>query len=269
MTETLQNPNPGNPAGESLEETLKRIEDLALEQGRQIKWFSDWTVLFSPIEDVTDAFVNKRVDEFNGKPDEIINIIKGRRERLSLSSGITNQIVSICQQILAFGAAGVALTVGFIDKIKQFSILVQKSLAVVGILYTELVFLSLLVLIWYMLQARFRYPSLYFEKIGNAWPFFYYATITPVTRAPIQTAGQRFAAAVSYAVDFAGFTEKVLKEEPKQRVRAELQQYFLLMSYQAYVHQFSLRLASMFTYGFVGAVGTAVILFAALFGGLL
>jgi hypothetical protein len=267
MTEAPQ--NPVGAAGDDLEATLGRIERLRLEQSRQIGWFSDWTVLFRPIEAVTDEFVNKSIEKFSGKYEDLINIIKGRRERLSLSSGITNQIIGICQQILAFGAAGVALTVGFIDKIKQFSVLVQKSLAIVGIFYSELVFMSLLVLIWYMLQARFRYPSLYFENIGNAWPFFYYATITPVTRAPIQTARQRFAASATYAIDFANFTEEVLNEDPKGRLRAELQQYFLLMSYQAYVHQFSLRLASIFTYGLIGAVSTALILFAALFGGLL
>jgi hypothetical protein len=167
------------------------------------------------------------IAEYAGDADALSNVIKARRERLSLSSGITDQIVGICQQILAFGAAGIALTVGFIDKIKQLSVAVQKLLAIIGIFYSELVVLSLLVLLWYMLQARFRYPSLYFENIGNAWPFFYYATIAPVARAPIQTAGQRFAASVTYAKDFASFSEKVLKEAPKERLRAELQQYFL------------------------------------------
>lgn len=267
MVETQQ--KPPRPAGDDLQATIRKIEGLAREQSRQIKWFSDWTVKFEPIEAEADKLVKQLIEEFSGKLDDLINVIKGRRERLSLSSGITNQIVSICQQILAFGAAGIALTVGFIDKIRQLSVAVQKSLAIIGVFYSELVLLSLVVLLWYMLQARFRYPSLYFENIGNAWPFFYYATITPVTRAPIQTADQRFAASVAYAKDFLNFTEKVLKEEPKERLRAELQQYFLLMSYQAYVHQFSLRLASIFIYGFTGAVCTAVIMFAAFYGGLL
>jgi hypothetical protein len=267
MAETQQ--TRADPAGDDLQATVGKIEQLAKEQSRQIRWYSDWTVKFEPIEAEADEFARRRIEEFSGKPEDLIGVIKGRREHLSLSSGITNQIVSICQQILAFGAAGLALTVGFIDKIRQFSIPVQKSLAIVGLFYSELVLLSLVVLLWYMLQARFRYPSLYFDNIGNAWPFFYYATITPVARAPIQTARQRLAASVAYAKDFANFTEKVMKEQPKERLRAELQQYFLLMSYQAYVHQFSLRLASIFVYGFTGAVCTAVIMFAALFGGLL
>jgi|SRR5579885_756263 len=260
---------PASPSGADLQAAVRRMEELAKEQSGRIKWFSDWTVKFQPIDAEADKFVKQLIDQFSGKPDDLINNIKGRRERLSLSSGITNQIVSICQQILAFGAAGIALTVGFIDKIRQLTVGVQKSLAIIGIFYSELVILSLVVLLWYMLQARFRYPFLYFDNIGNAWPFFYYATITPVTRAPIQTAEQRFAASVAYAKDFASFSEKVLREAPKERLRAELQQYFLLMSYQAYVHQFSLGLASIFIYGFTGAVSTAGIMFAALLGGLL
>jgi hypothetical protein len=216
MVETPQ--NPAHPGGADLQATIRKIEELAKAQLPKIKPLSDWTAKFEPIEVETDKFVRQLIEEFPGKSDELISIIKGRRERLSLSSGITSQIVSICQQ---------------------------------------------------MLQARFRYPSLYFENIGNAWPFFYYATITPVARAPIQSASQRFVAAAAYAKDFASFSERVLKEEPKERLRAELQQYFLLMSYQGYVHQFSLRLASIFIYGFTGAVCTAVLMFVAFGGGLL
>lgn len=267
MAETQQ--NPAHSGGADLQATIRKIEELAKAQLSEIRPLSDWTAKFEPIEVETDKFVRQLIEEFPGRSDDLISIIKGRRERLSLSSGITSQIVSICQQILAFGAAGLALSVGFIDKIRQLSVPIQKSLAIIGIFYSELVLLSLVVLLWYMLQARFRYPSLYFENIGNAWPFFYYATITPVARAPIQTASQRFVAAAAYAKDFASFSEKVLKEEPKERLRAELQQYFLLMSYQGYVHQFSLRLASIFIYGFTGAVCTAALMFVAFGGGLL
>ena len=252
----------------NLDQTLHAIEDLAAEEGHQVRTFSAWTSHFERIEAITDNYVNTRLGTVNPEEvDDLVDRIKARREKLSLSTGVTSQIVSICQQILAFGAAGVALTVGFIDKIRQFSIIVQKSLAIIGIFYSELMILSLLVLVWYMLQARFRYPSLYLDKIGNAWPFFYYASITPVCRAPVQTPQQRFRAATKYAGDFASFTNRVLSENPTERLRAELQQYFLLMSYQAYNHQFGLRLANLFTYGFVGALGTAAILFGLLFGG--
>jgi len=260
---------PVKEASDSFQSFVADIERLAIEQSRKITFFSDWPELFKPIEDITNKFVTKRIAEYNGDCDGLISEIKSRRERLSLSTGITDQIVGICQQILSFGAAGLALTIGFIDKIKQFSVPVQKALAIVGIFYFELVLLSLLVLIWYMLQARFRYPSIYFKKIGNAWPFFYYASITAVARGPIQTTSQRFEAAVAYAGDLARFTEKLFMEDVKLELRAELQQYFLLISYQGYVHQFSLRLASIFTYGFVAALVTLLLMFGGLAGGIL
>jgi hypothetical protein len=252
----------------SLESLEANIAKLAAEQSRKISLFSLWQDLFTPIEDLTDAFIDQRIaahTDSNG----LIDTIKSRRDRLSLSTGITDQIVGICQQILSFGAAGLALTIGFIDKIKQFSVPVQKWLAVVGIFYFELVILSLIVLILYMLQARFRYPFIYFRKIGNAWPFFYYSSITPVPRSPLQTRKQRFDSAVAYSNDFARFTDRLFTEDIKAKLRVELQQYFLLMSYQAYVHQFSLRLASVFTYGFVAAVATLLIMAGCLLGGAL
>lgn len=250
-----------------MDATLAQIEKEAEAQVGRIGPLSDWTKSFKTIEARVDEFVTQQIDTFSGDVDSISKLIKDRRERLSLSSGITTQIVNICQQVLAFGAAGVALIAGFGDKIRQFSIPVQKSFAIAGIFYLELIFLSLVVLLWYMLQARFRYPSLYFDRIGNAWPFFYYATVTQVRRRPIQGPRARFAASVTYATDFLKFTDTVLSEKPKERLRTELQQYFLLMSYQAYVHQFSLRLANMFIYGFTGAICTAAILFVALYGG--
>jgi hypothetical protein len=249
---------------------VSAIEREATSSIGRIRCFSDWMQSFTPIEQIVDTFISGSLANLkDDAAEKLIAITKDRRQRLPLSTGITDQIVGICQQILTFGAAGVALTVGFADKLKQFSVMTQKMLAIVGIFYTELVAISLLVLIWYLLQARFRYPSVYFEKIGNAWPFFYYASITPVARAPIQCSRQRFKSAVAYASDFIRFADRFSKETAQDRLRTELQQYFLLMSFQAYVNQFSLRLANLFMYGFFGAMLTAFILLAAVLGGLL
>ena len=256
MANSTQSPT---PAKSPLEETLDKIKKPEQDKVSKVGWFSDWTESFKDIEQQADEFFRKQIQDVpEANLKDLIELVKNRRERLSLSSGITSQIVGICQQLLAFGAAGLALTIGFIDKIRQFSIPVQKYLALVGIFYFELVLVSLLVLTLYTLQARFRYPSIYFDKIGNAWPFFYYATITPVPRFPLQTSRHRFKASAEYAKDLLKFADDVLKEDPRERLQLELQQYFLLMSYQAYVHQFSLRLARLFMYGFAGALVTAV-----------
>jgi hypothetical protein len=74
---------------------------------------------------------------------------------------------------------------------------------------------------------------------------------------------------VAYANDLAKFTDKLLAEDIKSQLRTELQQYFTLVSYQAYVHRFSLRLASIFTYGFASAVATLLVMVCGLLGGVL
>jgi hypothetical protein len=101
---------------------------------------------------------------------------------------------------------------------------------------------------------------LYFRNIGNAKPYFYYASISPVPRRPIQFAKARFAASSSYAADLVTFTRSSFTETEKQQLRNEFQQYFLLMAYSAYVQQFSQRLTNLFFYGFVGAVASASVM---------
>jgi hypothetical protein len=265
------------PATASLREpdnTLAEIEKLGTAVSTKLKLWSrpDWEHVFVSVEQKASEYVDTLITSSVG-PDAVaekppppptadfIEVIKGRREKLALTSSTTDQIVGICKQILAFGVAGLALSVGFSDKIHSFSIPVQKLIVLGGVFYVELVLLSLVVLIWYLLQAHFRYPFLYFEKIGNAWPYFYYSSISrTVNRSPIQTARTRVEAGTSFAKDFVKFSEACLKETPEQRLRAELQQYFLLVSYQGYVQQFALRLANIFFYGFVGAaVSTALI----------
>jgi hypothetical protein len=123
-------------AAGSLESLEANIAKLAAEQSHKIGLFSRWQELFKSIEDTVDQFIKGSIAAFNNEDcDALIELIKSRRERLSLSSGISDQIVGICQQILSFGAAGLALTIGFIDKIKQFSVPVQKVLVIVGIFY--------------------------------------------------------------------------------------------------------------------------------------
>lgn len=257
----------------TVDEVLGDIQALSANASSKLSMWRrpDWRTVFSTIEGKADSYVetliasavgaDEKVSETATKSSALIDVIKGRREKLALTSSTTDQIVGICKQILAFGAAGLALSVGFSDKIHTFSVPIQKAIVLTGILYVELVVLSLVVLMWYLLQAHFRYPFLYFQKIGNAWPFFYYASIShEVNRSPVQSKKARLRAGALYAEDFVKFSDRCLKETPKQRLRAELQQYFLLMSYQGYVQQFALRFANLFIYGLVGATfSTALI----------
>jgi hypothetical protein len=223
---------------------------------------SDYRPKLPPIDDATDASISSLL---SGLPqesrDEILARIRERRDKLTLSSDITNQVISVCGTLLGFGAAGVGLSVGFADKIRQLPVLAQKIIVAAGIVYLELAIVSLIVLVIYMIQARFRYPFLYLQKIGNTWPFFYYATISPeISRAPIQTSTQLLSAARYYADDFVTFTKKAIAETSEDQLRNELQQYYLLIAYQGYVNQFSLRLTNFFFYGLIASISAGLLL---------
>jgi hypothetical protein len=214
------------------------------------------------IERLVDPMIDAMLQTLNDeKQKALLELIKKRRAGLSLSSSTKTEIVGICKQILAFGAAGIGLSIGFSDKFSAAAPQMQKTIVVGGIFYTEIMLVSLIVMILYTMQARFRYPYLYFDKIGNAWPYFYYASISEGTpRWPWHLKSQLVKGGKLYAEDYLHFAHRVVSEDTTGELRAELQQYFLLVSYQGYAHQFSLRLVNTFFYGFAGAFVTLLVL---------
>jgi len=261
-------PAPPSPTDQIVNAAIIQIETAANTGRQQLSWVSinGWKNYLPGIDRAaSDAVDNLLNTTLRGKDDTVKNaileVVKDRKGKIPLSTGITDQIIGICQSLLSFGAGGLALSLAFIDKASKLSVPVQKYLAIAGIFYVELVIVSVLTLILYMLQARFRFPFLYFSKIGNAWPWFYYASINPdVPRDAVQFARKRLKANELYAQDFIKFTRRVLEEDYAQRLRSEIQQYFLLVSYQGYINQFSLRLANLFMYGFVGAFIAALLM---------
>jgi hypothetical protein len=120
---------------------------------------------------------------------------------------------------------------------------------------------------------------LYFSRIGNALPYFYYRAISPDTpRTIFQTAEEKMLSAKLYAKDLKSFVQYMvpppvpvgqdasqetesLKADRKRRIaRDDLQQYFLLLSYQGYVNQYEVRMNNQFLYGLIAsAIATLVL----------
>lgn len=213
--------------------------------------FSAWLGHVPQIDSITDQRITELVTGLDdSKSREIIARIQARVGRLSLKTAVTQEVVGISKQLLAFGAAGLGLVLAFVGNAQHVPIFAQKFLAIVGILYVELLAVSIVVLLLYLAQARFRYPFLYFDKIGNAAPFFYYSAVSnDISRSPVQLARARLVAVTRYAQDFARFAGEIVGESTQGELRAELQQYFLLLEYQGYVHQFGIRLTNLFLYG--------------------
>src|SRR4051812_38217699 len=76
------------------------------------------------LEERTDLYVSAVIDQIpEAKRGPLIQLIRKRRSALFLNSGITSEIVGICKQILSFGAAGLALSLGFADRLRYMSTL--------------------------------------------------------------------------------------------------------------------------------------------------
>lgn len=256
--------NNSDAAPKSLESVLAEIEAKFASLSEQPALRHDGASIYlRGVEDIVDPYINGILADLpdNKKTSDLIELVRKRRSVLFLSSGMKPEIVGICKQVLSFGVAGLALSLGFADKFRYLPPAVQKAVIIGGIFYIDMLILSLLVLILYTMQARFRYPFLYFFRIGNTWPAFYYGSISSdVPRSAIQTLRQHLKGATRYAQDFVRFTHKLIHETEQETLRTELQQYFLLLAYSGYVHQFSLRLGNLFVYGIAWSLCTSVAL---------
>lgn len=227
------------------------------------------------IDTQCDARIDKMVDDFaTNKTPEQLEAYKARisdyRKSLPLSTGITQPIIGICRQILGFGAAGVALTIGFWKNISEIELLYRMYITIAGIYYLQLMIIAMFVLILYVLQARFRYPFLQFVKIGNSWPFFYYASISKKTKYSVfQRKKDYLSANENYGIDLLRFVNKATRDDTKELIKLELKQFFLLVSLQGYLNQHSLRLANSFIYGFASAtIALLIVVLTIIYGSL-
>jgi hypothetical protein len=222
--------------------------------------------------------------------EELLTTIRARRGLLSVGAAYGNEVVATAKQILAFGGAGIGLAAAFLQRLTEVPPEILKVVAVVALFYGNLVLLSLYIIFSFAWQARFRYPFLYFSRIGNTVPFFYYQAISPDTpRSMFQSGPEKELSAKLYASDFVRFVryhvpgltasqngnpdstggtsskDSALLEAKRLIVRDEIQQYFLILSYQGYVNQYEVRMNNDFLYGLIGATVAAIALGAVMF----
>jgi hypothetical protein len=245
----------------------------------------DHIVALNEIEDSTNSEIERLLQTLPKKElDELLTTIRARRGLLSVGAAYGNEVIATAKQILAFGGAGIGLAAAFLQKLTEVPPSILKGVALVALFYGNLILLSLYIIFSFAWQARFRYPFLYFTRIGNTVPFFYYQAISPDTpRSMFQSGATKETAARLYAADFVRFvrhhiptlisgqdvtgqivdtsTKESARLEAKRRVvRDEIQQYFLILSYQGYINQYEVRMNNDFLYGLIGATVGAVAL---------
>src|ERR1700687_1291018 len=124
--------------------------------------------------------------------EELLKTVRDRRGLVSVDAAYGNEIISISKQILSFGGAGIGLAAAFSHNLAELPVFIVKSMGVAILFYANLIGLSLFTIFGFIWQSRFRYPFLYFRRIGNTVPFFYYQAISPETpRSIFQTAAEK------------------------------------------------------------------------------
>lgn len=204
--------------------------------------------------------------------DCLLEVLRARRGSLATGAAYNNEIISISKQILAFGGAGLGIVAAFAKSLSDLPSAILKPLALLSLFYVDLTILSLFTIIQFVWLTRIRYPFLYLQRIGNTVPYFYYRTISPeVPRHLILTADEKVRSIELYAADLVRFIRYHLPQRTdgapnppdnhdaglklkRRELQDELQQYFLLISYQGYVNQFEVRMNNCFLYGLIASI---------------
>ena len=183
-------------------------------------------------------------------------IVQRRSLGAGKASSADENLIKTCQYLLGFSLAALTFLLTFGQRIATLPVAVAKILVALGLAFVLVLLASVVILVLHTMQNRYRYPFLYFERIGNPWCWFYYGCISPETpRSPFDWPERlRFKPAKYYAEDFARFAANTVNESKEEALRADLQHYFLLMSFQGYSLQFELRTQNIFVYG----VGSAL-----------
>jgi hypothetical protein len=231
---------------------------------------SYWADLQREQEMETEQLIEKQLNRFDvGTEDgkkrlkEFVDRLADRRKNLHINPEFTPQVVGVCQQILAFGMAGLGLIVAFWSRLTGLTPFWQALAKAAFLVSLNLTAIAFTVLLWFFVQARSRYPFLFLERFGNAKPFFYYETLSRRwSYSPISSRRGIAKANLQYLSDLAAFTETMVDEDESllKRARYELQQYFLLIAYQGYLDQYEMQLEHIFLYGSTaGLLAAAVV----------
>jgi hypothetical protein len=236
------------------------------EARERVRKRSDLKVFYQEVDKQTDDCMVKLLNGVDHA--EVIRSIHARVNELrEMGAGqqdphIDEPLVRSCQYLLGFSVASLTFLILFSQRLAGLPTMLAKVLIVAGLAFSMLLVTSLVVLIVHVMQGRFRYPFLFLDRSGNPWNWFYYGSISPET--PFGFLGLRrwrVSGVTAYATDLTRFSARIIQEPPEGALRADIQHLFLLMSYQAHNHQFSVQLANMFVYGVATSlIGTVLLI---------
>lgn len=233
------------------------------------------------IESEVESSINNLLESLDDEEKiKLLKLIQERRKLIDVNPAFKNEVTGISKQILTFGGAGLALGAAFYKEIAALPPIMLKIVGFASLFYFDLVLLSLFTLFIFLWQSRFRYPFLYLQKVGNTKPYFYYRAISEETPYELfQSAKRKLMAIGLFGSDLKEFTEYLIssikkdpaneqndKDKYKDQVttavlKDELQQYFLLISYQGYINQYEISITHYFMYGMLGSILATIILY--------
>jgi hypothetical protein len=234
---------------ETAEEILEKIDRSLQEDCASIGELND---LEQEVSEYIDQGIQDLCDEGENL-EEMRKEIADRRDRLDLTSGITDEIIGISKRVLGFGVAGGGLVLAFYGNV-GVNIYQNQYLISLAVFLSEISLSSLIVLIMHIYYQRYRYPFLRSREIGNAWQYYYYSALEDESIRHIAKMPSSDKEMMQYMKNYIKFFDRIKSESEKQKLRGEIQQYFLLLYYQAYSNQFTIRLTNTFIYGFTASL---------------
>ena len=199
--------------------------------------------------DRVDAALQELVRQLRARPaEELAALRKDVKEmidfvtrRSDAADGERFKYLQSSLQVIGFILVIFGLALSGLDKTTAWSPIVLASLVSVGFALVVAGLGSLVIVVMYFAQARFRYPFVYYSQLGNSWRWFYYGNVDPETPEGEffyrnRDYQQRYARA--YATDLERYLSRYIRDPLPEQIISDLRQLFLLIEHDRYKQRF-------------------------------
>jgi len=215
----------------------KKCQEGNVEVSRLTDEISD---ILKQVEDLGDAERSRKNNDIKG----MINYYNGLTDKIE---DRRVRINNFSLQILAVSLAALVVMITS-DKLKTDSDMELIMFGGAIVILVTFVISSLCTSFLFIRQGSFRYPFLKMKGLGtNQWKWFYYGNeeVQKINRNAIWPAEEAGKTHIPYLKGLKYFVESYKAESPKEEIRNNIQQLYLLQVHNYYKNKFYLQLTKV------------------------
>jgi hypothetical protein len=209
------------------------------------------------ISEELDSLRGLESEEKQYKNEEIKSLIRYYQTLTEEIENRRNRIYNFTLQFLVICLAGVGLL--FSWKRENHDLIFWEIIIVLGLL----IIFSLVIIIVYEFQSRFRYSFLCLKEYGNKWKWFYYGNqhIMKINVRPFPPSKNFSQTLEPYLSGLNEFIRNYREENIDKEISNNIQQLYLLQVHNYYKNRFYLQLTNLRLYSIIVTVVIAIIIY--------